>query len=92
MPPKKATPTMTQATIRKLIKDGIAKALVTERAAVSTAAAEAARSATAAIVAEVAGGSGVRTRIHEDFKNDNPTKLKGAEEGNATPRIENCTH
>ena len=92
MPPKKATPTMTQAAIRKLIKDGIAKALVTERAVVSTAAAEAARSATAAIAAGTAGGSGVRTRTHEDFKNDNPTKLKGVEGGNATPRTENCTH
>ena len=97
MAPKKgkaapATPVMTQAAIRKLIKDGIAKALVTERAAVSIAAAETARSATAAIVTEVVGGSEVRTRICEDFRNDNPTKLKGAEEGNATPRIENCTH
>ena len=92
MPPKKVTPTMTQAAIRKLIKDGIAEALVTERAAVSTDVAKTARSAATAIVTGAAGGSGVRTRTYRDIMNDDSTKFKGAEEGNATPRIENLTH
>ena len=87
MPPRKAkaTPTMTPAAIRKLVKDSIAEALVTERETVVAAAAENARPADAA-AAGVAGGSGTRKCTWKDFKNGDPTKFKGTEGATAMIR------
>ena len=54
-PPKKKTPpAMSQAAVRKLVKDGIDAALATERAAVAAEAAAAAEAATAAEAARIA--------------------------------------
>jgi hypothetical protein len=53
-PKKKTPPTMTQAAIRKLVKDSVNAALVTERAAVAAAAAEADTTAGAAEAAAAA--------------------------------------
>jgi hypothetical protein len=95
MPPRKAkaTPTMTSAAIRKLVKDSIAEALVTERAAVAAAAAEAAAAAAVenarpadVAAAGVAEGSRTRKCRWNDFKNGDPTKFKGTEGATAMIR------
>ena len=72
---------MTPAAIRKLVKDSIAEALVTERAAVA-AAAENARPADVAATE----GSGVRKCTWKDFKNGDPIKFKGTEGATAMIR------
>ena len=67
-------PTMTQAAIRKLVKDSIAEALAIERAEV------AARAADAASQSRTAEPSNNRRECtYKDFKTGDPIKFKGTE-------------
>ena len=77
MPPKKDAPAMTQTTIRKLVKDSIAEALVVERAAVAARAAEAASQVETS--GQASNGTNGRKCTYKDFKSGDPIKFKGTE-------------
>ena len=91
MAPKKAkatpttstAPAMTQAAIRKLVKDSIAEALVVERAAVAARAEAASRVETSG---EASTGANGRKCTYKDFKNGDPIKFKGTEGATAMIR------
>ena len=82
----KATPTMTPAAIRKLVKDSVDQAIAIERENVAAAAAEAAAASGTAGPTVTAGGSRVRECSWKDFKSGDPTKFKGTEGATAMIR------
>ena len=88
-PPKKGkaapkTPEMTQAAIRKLVRDSIAEALEVERAIVAERAAEDASRVGAS--GEASNGANGRKCTYKDFKNGDPTLYKGTEGATAMVR------